>query len=47
MIPQAVRMLLLAGLLILPAVVSAAMGTPGLTVLSNHGPVNCGPGPEC
>jgi hypothetical protein len=46
MISQALRMMLLVGLLIFPATASAT-GIPGGTELFNSGPVMCGPGPDC
>jgi hypothetical protein len=47
MLRQSLRVLLLAGLLIFPVAASAAIDIPGVAVLSNHGPVACGPGPDC
>jgi hypothetical protein len=46
MISQALRGMLLVGLLIFPVTASAAIG-PGGAALSHSGPVMCGPGPDC
>jgi hypothetical protein len=48
MITQILRLMLLAGLLIFPPVTAAlAIGIPGGAGLGHHGPVMCGPGPDC
>jgi hypothetical protein len=47
MISQTLRVILLVGLLISPATASAVTGIPGGAAFSHHGPVMCGPGPDC
>ena len=47
MISQALRAILLAGLLVFPATASAPIGVPGGIVFAQTGPVPCGPGPDC
>jgi hypothetical protein len=47
MISQAVRLTLLVGLLIFAATPPAAVANPAHATPSNHGPVDCGPGPSC
>jgi hypothetical protein len=47
MIAQALQVMVLAGLLIFPAMVSAAVGTPGAAALLQSRPIVCGPGPDC
>ena len=48
MITQTLRLMLLVGLLVFPpAVASVVIGIPGGASLEQHGPIMCGPGPDC
>lgn len=48
MISQTLRVVLFLGLLIFPpAAATVAIGTPGGGSLFHHGPIMCGPGPDC
>jgi hypothetical protein len=48
MITQTLRLMLLVGLLIFPpATATVALGLLGGAGLGHHGPVMCGPGPDC
>ena len=48
MITQTLRLMFLVGLLIFPpATATVEIGITGGAGLGHHGPVMCGPGPDC